>query len=167
MRGVFVGIHAALVAILALLGLSFLADPCGGGGDLCLGGALGLGTLGVAAFGAAGIVIWWAAHRASPLLVFDSTLTVVGGYSILEAGGSGPTLFRLGTFLITVVGVAGTFLAGRAVAAHRVERLLALAALVGVVVLGGAGGSVAVLILGLLALGLGLVSRGGEGSQLP
>jgi hypothetical protein len=149
----FVGLHAALVSVIALFGLSFLADPCGGG-DLCLGGILGLVTLGVAAFGAVGIVIWRAGHRASPLLVLDCALVALAGYTLFQISPYGPALVMLGALLTAALGLPGAVLAGRAVMTHRIERLLAVAALAGVAVFGG-GGGVAVLGLGLLALGAG------------
>lgn len=154
MPTLFVGIHLALVSTIALFGLPFLLDPCGGGGDLCLGGAVGLTSLGAAAAGAVGIFIWWAVQRASPLLVFDAALASVGGYLLVQAPGAGPALIDLGLLAITGLGLAGAALAGRAVAAHRLEPVLAVATLVGIVILAGEGG-LAVLALGLLALGAG------------
>ena len=151
----FVGLHLALVAVVAAFGLSFLLDPCGGGGDLCLGGALGLVTLGVAAVGVVGIVIWWGTKRASPLLVLDSVLVAFGGFTTIEIGPYGPATTTLGTALLVAVGVPAGALAGRAVAGHRIERLLAIAALAGVAILGGGGGALAVLVIGLLALAAG------------
>jgi hypothetical protein len=60
LRGPTAGLHLAVAGAIAVLGLSFLLDPCGGGGDLCLGGSLGLaavllysggGTVGLVALG--------------------------------------------------------------------------------------------------------------------
>jgi hypothetical protein len=155
----FVGVHAALAIVIALFGLSFLLDPCGGGGDLCLGGVIGTTALAAAAIGAVGIVVWSAAHRASPLLVFDATLGSVGGYFLLESFGGGPALLELSIVAVTTLGLVGAALSGRAVVAHRLERLLAMAALATTVVLFGVGG-IAILAVGMLALGAGaLVAR--------
>jgi hypothetical protein len=159
MPRLFVGLHAALIAVIALFGLSFLLDPCGGGGDLCLGGAIGLAALGIAALGAVGIAIWLFGHRASPLLVLDSLLAVLGVAVLFEVGSHGPLQFALGALLMAGLGLAATALAGRAVAPHRIERLVAVAGLVGVAILAGGGqGGLAIVALGLVALGAGWLS---------
>jgi hypothetical protein len=150
----FVGLHLALAALLALLGLTFITDPCGGGGDLCLGGAVGLLALGVAGVGLVGIVVWSFGRRASPLLVWDALVLVPAGYTVLASSGYLPTMAGLSALLIASLGLVGVVMAGRAVAPHRVERLLAIAALVGVAVLIGPGG-VAILLPGLFGLGAG------------
>src|SRR5512143_1319845 len=152
MPTLFVGVHLALVSTIALFGLPYLLDPCGGGGDLCLGGAVGLTSLGAAAAGAVGTFIWWAAHRASPLLVLDAVLVSVGGYLLIDAPGAGPAPLQLGLLAITGLGLAGAVMAGRAVAARRLESAPAVATLVGIVILAGEGG-LAVLALGLPAIG--------------
>lgn len=154
MPRLLVGLHVALVAIIALFGLSFLLDPCGGGGDLCLGGAVGLLSLGVAAVGIVAIVVWVAAHRASPLLVLDAVLVTLAAYTLPSVVPGGPVLTTLGVLLLAVLGVPAGAMAGRAVATHRIERLLAAGVFVAWGVLGGAGGA-AVLLVGLLALGSG------------
>jgi len=150
----FVGVQLALALIVALFGLSFIADPCGGGGDLCLGGALGLFALGIAGLGGAGIVIWLIGGRALPLLVWDAALAVVGGAVLLSAAPSGNGLLQLAALGATFLGLAGAVLAGREVATHRIERVIAVAALAGAVVVLGAGG-VAILVVGLVALFVG------------
>jgi hypothetical protein len=159
MPRLFVGLHAALIAIIALFGLTFLLDPCGGGGDLCLGGAIGVGAFGVAALGGLGIAIWLGGRRASPLLVLDSLLAVVGAAILFEVASYGPLQIALGALSIAALGLSAAALAGRAVAPHRIERLVAVAGLVGVAVLvGGGEGGIAIVALGLLALGAGWLS---------
>ena len=150
----FVGVHLALALIVALVGLSFIADPCFGGGDLCLGGALGLFTLGLAGLGGAGIVIWLVGRRASPLLVWDAALAVVAGVILLSLAPSGQGMLPLATLGGTILGLTGAVLAGREVAMHRIERLIAVAALGGAVLVVGDGG-VAILVVGLVALFVG------------
>lgn len=156
MPRLFVGLHAALVVIIALFGLSFLLDPCGGGGDLCLGGALGLVTLGAAIFGAIGIVIWLAAHRASLLLILDSVLVTLAVFTLPSVAADGPATTTLGLLLLAVLGIPAGALAGSAVATRRIEPLVAIVLLVGVAVLGGGGAGAATMVgLGLLAIGAG------------
>jgi hypothetical protein len=157
--------HAALIAIIALFGLSFLLDPCGGGGDLCLGGALGLTTLGVAAFGVVALLVWGIGRRASPLLVLDCTLVVLAVAVLAASAFSGPAPVTLGALLMVVLGVPAAALAARAVATHRVESVVAFAALIGVAILGGGGaGGVAVPVLGLAVLGLAWLSARTRGA---
>ena len=86
-----VRIHGALVAIVALFGISFLADPCSGGGDLCLGGVVGLVALAYAGIGIGAITTWWLAHRASPLLVWDSIIVTLAGATPSAAPGPAAT----------------------------------------------------------------------------
>jgi hypothetical protein len=150
----FVGVQLALAVILALFGLSFIADPCGGGGDLCLGGTLGMFALGIAALGGVGIVLWLVGRRASPLLVWDAALAVVGGWILLSAAPSGQGLLLLGALGATFLGLAGAMLAGREVATHRIERVAAVVALAGAVVVLGIGGG-PILVVGLVALFVG------------
>ena len=153
MSRLFVGLHAGLVAVIILFGLAFLSSgPCLEGP--CPGAMLGLGALGVATLGGAGVVIWWAGHRAAPLLILDSVLAAFAGYSLLDISPYAPGLAVLGVLLVGALSLPGAVIAGRAVATNRIERLLAVAALVGLAVLFG-GGGVVVLVLGLLALGTG------------
>ena len=153
----FVGVHGALSALVALLGLSFLFDPCGGGGDLCLGGVVGLMALGVAGFGAIGLGVWRFGRRASPLLVLDCLLIAVLGPSALAASGYGPAnLTTSGLVVIVLLALVGAALAGRAVAPHRVEAILALVIMAGLATQRDAGG-IGVPIIGLIALGLGWI----------
>jgi hypothetical protein len=149
-----VGVHGALVA---LLGLSFLFDPCGGGGDLCLGGVVGLMALAVAGFGAIGIAAWRFGRRASPLLVLDCLLIAVLGPSAVAASGYGPAnLTTSGLMVIVLLALVGAALAGRAVASHPVEAILALVIMAGLATQRDAGG-VGVLVIGVIALVLGRV----------
>lgn len=154
MPTLFVGVHLALAALLALFGLSFIADPCGGGGDLCLGGIAALFAFAAAGLGALGLVIWRLRRRASPLIVWDSALLALSGFVYLSTSPYGPTTPLLGAELIALFGLLAAALAGMAVVTHRIERLLVVAALVAIAVLGGEGG-IAVLGIGLLALGVG------------
>lgn len=150
-----VGVHGALVALVALLGLSFLVDPCGGGGDLCLGGVVGLMALAVAGFGIIGLAAWRFGGRASPLLVLDCLLIAVLGPSAVAASGYGPAnLTTLGLVAVVLLAVVGAALAGRAVAPHRVEAILALVVMAGLATQRDAGG-IGVAIVGLIALALG------------
>jgi hypothetical protein len=159
MPRLFVALHVGLIAVLTLFGLSFLLDPCGGGGDLCLGGAVGLATLVVAAYGGVGIVIWVAGHRASPLLVLDCLLVILGVTIVFDVGSDGPATTSLGGLLMAGLGLPAAVLAGRAVATHWIERLVAVAGLLGVAVLAGGGaGGLGVVALGLVALGAGWLS---------
>ena len=153
----FVGVHGALSALVALLGLSFLFDPCGGGGDLCLGGVVGLMALGVAGFGAIGLGAWRFGRRASPLLLLDCLLIAVLGPSAFAASGYGPAnLATSGLVVIVLLALVGAALAGRVVAPHRVEAILALVIMAGLATQRDAGG-IGVPIIGVIALGLGWV----------
>ncbi|MBI2780442.1 MAG: hypothetical protein HYX55_01435 [Chloroflexi bacterium] len=154
MPTLFVGLHLALAIILSLFGLSFIADPCGGGGDLCLGGGLGLIAFGIAAAGVVGVVVWGIWRRASPLLVWDAAILTLAGSILLNAAPGGQGLLLVGSLLAALFSLAGAVQAGREVASHRVEPVLATVALAGGVILLGQGG-VVVLVLGLLALGVG------------
>lgn len=151
----FVGLHAALAVLIALFGLSFIADPCGGGGDLCLGGVLGLWTLGAAGFGAIGLAIWQVLKRASPLLVWDSALLALAGGILVSTSGDGPLTTMLGLVLIVLLAFPGAALAARSVATNRIETLVVVVLLVGTAAYLGDDGGVAVLAIGLLALGGG------------
>jgi len=153
----FVGVHGALVALVALLGLSFLADPCGGGGDLCLGGVAGLMALAVAGFAAIGLAAWRFGRRASPLLVLDCLLIAALGPSALAASGYGSAnLATAGLVVIVLLALVGAALAARAVAPHRVEAILALVVMTGLATQRDAGG-IAVPVIGLIALALGWI----------
>ena len=153
MPRLFVGLHAALLIVITLAGLSFLLDPCGGGGDLCLGGVVGLTILGVALAGAVGIVIWLAAQRASPLLVLDCMILTVAVYLLLSADPYGPQTTLLVGQLLAVLALPSAALAGARVATHRIESVGAAVVLVGIGAF--AGGGVGVPAFGLLALGAG------------
>src|SRR6476661_3421274 len=149
--------HGALVALVALLGLSFLADPCGGGGDLCLGGVVGLMALAVAGFGAIGLAAWRFGRRASPLLVLDCLLIAALGPSALAASGYGTAnLATAGLVVIVLLALVGAALAARAVAPHRFEAILALVVMAGLATQRDAGG-IAVPVIGLIALALGWI----------
>ena len=150
-----VGLHAALAILITLFGLSFFADPCGGGGDLCLGGVVGLGALGAAVFGAIGIGIWWLTKRASPLLVWDSALLALAGGILVNSSGEGPLALMLGLVLIVLLSLSGGALAARSVMGSRIETLIVVALLVGVAVYVGDEGGIAVLAIGVLFLGAG------------
>jgi hypothetical protein len=147
----FVGIHLSLALIASLFGLSFIADPCGGGGDLCLGGAIGLAALGLAGVGGIGIVTWLVGRRASPLLVWDAVLL---SFATLVLLSSVQGLVQLGALATALLAVAGAVLAGRHVMGHRIERILTVVALVLAVLVIGEGG-LDVLVIGLAALLVG------------
>jgi hypothetical protein len=162
----FVGIHAALAILIALFGLSFIVDPCFGGGDLCLGGVLGLFTLGAAGFGAIGIGIWLAMRRASLLFVWDCALVALAGGILVSTSGEGPLMTTLGLPLVLLLALPGAALAGRAVAANRIETVVVVVLLVGVAAYIGPDGGIAALAIGLVALGAGWLLRSREGSGL-
>jgi hypothetical protein len=155
----FVGIHLGLAFLVAVFGLSFLADPCGGGGDLCLGGAVGLFALGIAAIGGIGLAVWQFAHRASPLLVWDCVLLAMSGFIVLSGGGYSPILLTLSALLATLLSLAGAALTGRAVIRHRIEPLVAVALTVLLVIVGRETALI-VLVLVLLTLGWSRLARG-------
>ena len=151
----FVGVHGALVVLVALLGLTFLLDPCGGGGDLCLGGVVGLMALAVAGFGAIGLAAWRFGRRGSPLLVLDCVLVAVLGPSAIANAGYGPaTLAGAGFMGIVLLALVGAVMAGRAVAPNRAEAILALAVMAGLATQRDAGG-IGMLVVGVIALALG------------
>jgi len=127
----FVGLHLALAAAVALFGLSFLLDPCGGGGDLCLGGVVGLSTLGVAGLVLIGLAVWKVARRASPVLVLDSMVAAVA-WSVVSRGADIRVPFvLLGSQIAFALAVIGAVLSGRAVIRHRIETVIAMGLLVG------------------------------------
>jgi hypothetical protein len=150
----FVGVHLSVALVIAAFGLSFLADPCSGGGDLCLGGVVGLFALGAAGLGGLGIVIWLVARRASPLLVWDSALVVIAGAIVIGSGGIGEGLFVAGALAVVLLALGGAVLAGREVAIHRIERIVAVVALAATVVEFREGGFV-IVVVGLVALFVG------------
>ena len=154
MPTLFVGVHLALTSLITLFGLAFLADPCGGGGDLCLGGAAALFTFGVAGLGILGLGIWRVRGRASALLVWDSVLLAYAGYLLAVTSPYGPATTRLGAEVVAFLALPGAVMAGMAIVPHRIERLLAIAALIAIGVLGG-GGGIGLAGCGLVALGLG------------
>lgn len=128
----FVGLHLALAIVVALFGLSFLLDPCGGGGDLCLGGIVGLSALGAAGIILAGLALWRVARRASPLLVLDSVVTGIAWPIVAQGSDVRVPFALLGAQLVLVLGALGAAAAGRAIVKHRVETALTLAVLAGV-----------------------------------
>jgi hypothetical protein len=148
-----VRLHAGLVVIVAAFGLYFLLDPCGGGSDLCLGGVVALVALTYAGIGIGSIITWRLGHRASPLLVWDSVLVTLAGATLLVSMAGGLLIVILGIVAMLVLGVPGAILSGRAVSRHKVERLLALAALAATILLGDA--FIAVVVVGLVALAIG------------
>jgi hypothetical protein len=153
----FVGVHGALVVLIALLGLSFLLDPCGGGGDLCLGGAVGLMALAVAGFGAIGLATWRFGRRASPLLVLDCVLVALLGPSALANAGYAPASLAAAGFMgIVLLALVGAVTAGRAVVPNRAETVLALAAMAALATQRDAGG-IGVVVVGVVALALGWI----------
>ena len=153
----FVGVHGALVVLVALLGLTFLLDPCGGGGDLCLGGVVGLMALAVAGFGAIGLAAWRFGRRGSPLLVLDCVLVALLGPSAVANAGYGlATLAGAGFMGIVLLALVGAVMAGRVVAPNRPEAVLALAVLAGLATQRDAGG-IGVAVVGVVALALGWI----------
>ena len=148
-----VRLHAALVAIVITFGLAFLADPCGGGGDLCLGGVVGVSLLGFAGVGIGGVSLWWLGRRGSPLLVWDSIVVTIAGGLLATSSGQAAAPVTLGVLAALLVGVPAAVLAGRAVSAHRIERVGAVIALAATTLV--AVEAVVVLIVGLLALAIG------------
>jgi len=151
----FTGVHGALVIVIALFGLTFLLDPCGGGGDFCLGGLVAVSSFGVAGVGAVGLAVWRFGRRASPLLVFDCLLVAVLGPIAISSSPDGPaSLAVLGLQISLLLALAGAAISGRAVVAHRIEAILSLGVLAGLATLRDAGG-IGVLIVGLVALAVG------------
>jgi hypothetical protein len=150
-----VGVHGALVLVTALLGLFFIADPCGGGSDLCLGGVVGLMALGVAVFGAVGLAVWRFGRRAAPLLILDCVLVAVLGPNVVAAATDvSGNVAAFGLTAVALLAVVGATLAGRAVAPHRIEAGLVLAVSAGLAALRDAGG-LGVPVVCVVALGLG------------
>ena len=131
----FVGLHLALAAAVALVGLNFLLDPCGGGGDLCLGGAIGLSTLGVAGLVLVGLAVWKLARRAAPLLVLGSMCAAVAWYIVSRGADIRVPFVLLGSQVVLALAVLGSVLAGRAVVRHRIETVMAVALLLGAALL--------------------------------
>ena len=160
-----VRIHAAMVVIVAVFGLSFLADPCGGGGDLCLGGVVGLAALAYAGIGIGSITTWWFAHRASPLLVWDSILVTLAGATLLSSMGGGVPLVVLGFIGILLLGVPGAILSGREVSRHKFERLLAIVALAATMLLGI--GLIVVTVVGVIAMATGWLLGRSSAARVP
>ena len=157
MPTLFVGVHLALVGLIALLGLTFLANPCGG--DLCLGGAGALFAFGVAGLGVLGMGIWRLWRHALPLLVWDCTLLAFAGSLLVSTSAFGPATTRVGSEVLAFFALPGAVMAGMAVVPHRIERLGAIAAFIAIGVLEG-GGGIAVAGCDLVALGVGwLVTR--------
>ena len=153
----FVGVHGALIVLIALFGLSFLLDPCGGGGDFCLGGVVGLTALAVAGFGAIGVAAWQFGRCASPLLVLDCVLVAALGPEAVANSGYGPaTLLTAGFMLIVLLALVGAVMAGRTVAPNRVETILALVVMAVLATQRDAGG-IGVAVVGVVALALGWV----------
>jgi hypothetical protein len=148
-----VRLHAALVALVAAFALWFLADPCGGGGDLCLGGVVGVSLLAFVGVGIGGISVWWLGRRASPLLVWDSILVTIAGGLLATSSGYGAAPVMLGVLAAVLLGVPAAVLAGRAVSGHRIERLVAVIALAATTLV--AVEAVVVVVVGLLALAIG------------
>jgi hypothetical protein len=152
-----VGVHGAVVVLIALLGLTFLLDPCGGGGDLCLGGVVGLMALAVAGFGAIGLAAWQFGRRGSPLLVLDCVLVALLGPDVLANAGYGPaSLAGAGFMAVVLLALVGAVMAGRAVAPNRVESVLALVVMAGLATQRDTGG-IGVAIVGVVALALGWI----------
>ena len=152
-----VGVHGALVVLIALLGLSFLLDPCAGGGDLCLGGVVGLTALAVAGFAAIGLAAWRFGRHGSPLLVLDCVLVALLGPTALANAGYGPaSLAAAGFMLVVLVALVGGVLAARAVAPHPRETILVLVVLAALATQRDAGG-IGVFVVGAGALALGWI----------
>jgi hypothetical protein len=155
MQAPIIGLHLALVAVLGLFGLSFLANPCGGGGDLCLGGLVGLMALGVAGFGLLGLGLWQFWRRATLLVILDSVLVAVLGPIALQSSGYGAAgLAGLGIIVVALLAVVGVAFAVSPVVAHRLEPIVVLVAL-GALALNRDTGGPGVLIVGVIALALG------------
>ncbi len=152
MPTLFVGVHLALVGVIALLGLTFLANPCVG--DLCLGGVVALFAFGVAGLGVLGAGIWRVWRRASPLLVWDCALLAFAGSLLASIYPFGPAPTRVGAETVLFLALPGAALAGMAVVRHRIERLVAIAAFIGLAVF-DRGYGVMMLGWGLVALATG------------
>jgi hypothetical protein len=146
-------IHGLLVAALAISALVLFADSCGGG-DLCLGGLLGIVGLAVAGVVLIGLAVRAYAGRSSILVAIDSLVAVILGPTVfrelLSLSFNPATLFAIG---VVVLAIAGAVLAAREVSRHRVERVVLVAALIliGVVVgLGRVDGTVGLAIVALV-----------------
>ena len=162
MRAPIVGLHLALVALLGLLGLSFITDPCGGGGDLCLGGIVGLMALGVAGFGLLGLGLWQFWRRAALLVIVDSILVAVLGPIALASTAYGSLgLAPLGMMGVAVLAVVGVVFAASHVATHRIEPVVVLAVL-GLLATNRDSGGPGAFVVALVALAIGwFVARSG------
>src|SRR6188474_1414431 len=98
-----------------------MANPCGGGGDLCLGGLVGLMALGVAGIGLLGLGLWLIWQRATLLVLHDSVLVAVLGPIALASSTSGPGgLAVLALILVALLAVVAVVVAASQVAAHRI-----------------------------------------------
>jgi len=127
-------VHIALVIVLAVGMVAALSNPCGNGGDLCLGGLLGLmaggaGLLVLIALGFRAVV-----HRASPLVLIDVGLGALLAPAVLIPG-SDLSLALVMVMAIVGLAVLGAILAAREVSQHRLERVVLAAFVVGVAVL--------------------------------
>ncbi len=158
MPTLFVGLHLLLAAAVSLFGLSFLLDPCGGGGDLCLGGVVGLSTLGVAGLVLIGLVIWKVGRRASPLLVLDSVFAGIAWYIVSRGEDIRVPFVVLGGQAVLVLGILGAVASGREVVAHRVETVLTIGVLVGAAVFVRFM-EIEIVVTGLLGLAAGWLLR--------
>jgi hypothetical protein len=114
---------------------------------------VGLVALAYAGIGIGSITTWWFAHRASPLLVWDSILVTLAGATLLSSMGGGVPLVILGFTGILLLGVPGAILSGREVSRHKVERLIAIVALAATMLLGI--GLIVVTVVGLIAMATG------------
>lgn len=148
-------IHGLLVAGLAISAVALLADPCGGGGDLCLGGAVGLMGLVAAGVVLIGLAVRAIRGRSSVLVAIDSLLAVILGPSVfrgvISVSVNPAALFIIG---VVVLAIAGAVLAAREVSGHRVERGILVVALIIIGVVFGLGrpdgGTVAVAIVAVV-----------------
>jgi len=152
MQAPIAGLHLALVALLGLLGLSFITAPCG---DLCLGGLVGLMAFGVAGFGLLGLGLWQFWRRATLLVILDSVLVAVLGPIALQSSAYGSAgLAGIGMIVVALLAVVGVVFAASHVVGHRVESIVVLVALGGLALNRDTGGP-GVLVVGIVALAIG------------
>jgi hypothetical protein len=127
-------VNIALVIVLAVGMVAALSNPCGGGGDLCLGGLLGLMAGGVGLLILIALGIRAVVHRSSPLVLIDVGLGALLAPAAIIPGSE---LSLALAMVMGIVGLAvvGAILAAREVSPHRLERVVLAVFVVGVAVL--------------------------------
>lgn len=140
-----VQVHLILLAVFALLAAVLLSGGCGGS-DMCPGPQLGLVLLVIVIVAGFALAIGGAAGRASPLAVIDAIIAaplIPTPLGMLHE----PSVPILIASVVLALTVAGAVIAARAVATHRLERVVLAIVLI----------TVALLFSGVASLRLGVV----------